>query len=123
MRSMTLALLLLAPLLGGCRYNYVPLIPPVSEVRLPPRVFGTAIVRSGEDLVLTARVDGDFTAGYLGVTWFDGPRQIGQDSVYLDAQERQAVFRLNAPRPGAYRAVLSLGGTVMRQAELYEVKP
>ena len=43
---------------------------------------------------------------------------------YLDARGwRPEGVTLPAPAPGAYRAVLSFGGTVLRQVELYEVKP
>lgn len=122
-RLLPLLLLLSLPLLGGCRYNYVPLIPPVAEVNLPPRIFGAEIRREGEELVLTAQVQGRFEAGYLNVTWFNGPTQLAQDSVYLDAGQRQATFRLTAPEKGAYRAALGLGDSVMRVAEFYEVRP
>ncbi|WP_261664617.1 hypothetical protein [Deinococcus sp. Marseille-Q6407] len=115
--------LLVLPLLGGCRYNYVPLIPPVAEVNLPPRIFGAEIRRDGDDLVLTAQLQGRFPAGYLNVTWFDGNRQLAQDSVYLDAEQREATFRLKAPAKGAYRAALGLGDQVMRLVEFYEVRP
>ncbi|GHG10987.1 hypothetical protein GCM10017783_24250 [Deinococcus piscis] len=118
-----LPLLLLLPLLGGCRYNYVPLIPPVAEVNLPPRIFGAEIRREGEELVLTAQVRGRFQADYLNVTWFNGAAQLAQDSVYLDAGQREATFRLEAPEKGAYRAALGLGDDVMRLAEFYEVQP
>lgn len=118
-----LPLLLLMPLLGGCRYNFVPLIPPVAEVNLPPRILGAEIRRDGEELILTARVQGRFEAGYLNVTWFNGPQQIAQDSVYLDGAQREATFRLHAPAQGAYRAALGLGDNVTRLAELYEVRP
>lgn len=116
-------LLLLAPALSGCRYNFVPLIPPVAEVNLPPRIFGAEIRREGNELVLTAQLQGRFEAGYLNVTWFNGSTQIAQDSVYLDSNQREATFRLNAPAKGAYRAALGLGDNVMRLVEFYEVKP
>lgn len=124
MRSRALLpLLLLAPLLGGCRYNFVPLIPPVAEVNLPPRIFGAEIRRESEELVLTAQLQGRFEAGYLNVTWFSGATPIGHDSVYLDSTEREATFRLKAPEKAAYRAALGLGDNVMRLVEFYEVKP
>ncbi|TDE87627.1 hypothetical protein [Deinococcus sp. S9] len=114
---------LLAPTLSACRYAYLPLIPKPVEVTLPARVTSATLVREGADLVLRARVEGRFEPGYLNVTWFDGARELGQDSVYLDAAQRDATFRLPAPNPGAYRALLSFGGTVLRQVELYEVQP
>ena len=55
--------------------------------------------------------------------WFDGAKELGNDSVYLDADTRSATLRLPATGKGAYRAVLSFGGTVLRQVELYEVTP
>ncbi|EYB68340.1 hypothetical protein DEIPH_ctg025orf0217 [Deinococcus phoenicis] len=114
---------LLTPALSGCRYAYVPLIPKAVEVTLPARVTTAALTREGEALVLRARVEGRFEPGYLSVAWFDGPRDLGRDSVYLDAAQRDATFRLPVPKPGAYRAVISFGGTVLRQVELYEVQP
>ncbi|GGK89065.1 hypothetical protein [Deinococcus radiotolerans] len=123
MRRSLLVLALLCPALGSCRYNFVPLIPGQIEPDLPARVTGAALTRDGERLVLRAQVDGRFTPGYLSVAWFNGSEQIGTDSVYLDGAQRTAEFTLPAPAPGSYRATLSFGGTVLRQVELYEVKP
>ncbi|SMB92870.1 hypothetical protein [Deinococcus hopiensis] len=114
---------LLAPSLGGCRYNYVPLIPKPVQVTLPTRVTSATLVRESGTLVLKAQVEGRFEPGYLSAVWFDSARELGRDSVYLDAGQRGATFRLDAPEKGAYRAVLSFGGTVLRQVELYEVQP
>lgn len=118
-----LTVLLLAPALAGCRYNFVPLIPPTVEVELPTRVTQASLRRVGQELELRARVEGRFEPGYLEVVWFDGSRELGRDSVYLDAAQREARFTLAAPAQGAYRAALSFGGTVLRQIELYEVRP
>ncbi|WP_345461142.1 hypothetical protein [Deinococcus carri] len=114
---------LLAPALTACRYAYFPLVPQQVEVTLPARVTAATLTREGEGLVLRARVEGRFEPGYLSVAWFGGSRELGRDSVYLDAAQRDATFRLTAPEKGAYRAVLSFGGTVLRQVELYEVQP
>lgn len=122
LRTLLLACLL-APALSACRYAYLPLIPKPVEVTLPARVTSATLVREGADLVLRARVEGRFEPGYLNVAWFDGARELGHDSVYLDAAQRDATFRFPAPNPGAYRALLSFGGTVLRQVELYEVQP
>ncbi|MFC4637301.1 hypothetical protein [Deinococcus hohokamensis] len=125
--SSRLLILLLSGALGagltGCRYNFVPLIPAQTEVRLPARITGATLVRSGEQLRLQAQIDGRFEPGYLNVRWFDGSRELGTDSVYLDSAQRQATFVLDAPAKGAYRAVLAFGGVVLRQVELYEVQP
>ncbi|GGL73873.1 hypothetical protein GCM10010840_09970 [Deinococcus aerolatus] len=109
--------------LGGCRYNFVPLLPPLVEPELPARVTAASLSRSGAELTVTATIQGRFEPGYLSVAWFDSGRALGTDSVYLDATQRTATFRLTAPDQGAYRAVLSLGGAVLRQVELYEVQP
>ncbi|MBB6017917.1 hypothetical protein ACFP9V_00780 [Deinococcus radiopugnans] len=109
--------------LSGCRYNFVPLLPPVVAPNLPVRVTEATLKRDGDTLIVTARVDGRFEPGYLSVNWFDSGRALGSDSVYLDAEQRAATFRLTAPDEGAYRAVLSFGGAVLRQVELYEVQP
>ncbi|GGK16245.1 hypothetical protein GCM10008955_07080 [Deinococcus malanensis] len=109
--------------LSACRYNYVPLIPPQVEVRLPTRVTNATLAREEQQLRLKAQIDGRFEPGYLTVQWFDGSRELGTDNVYLDSAQREAVFRLDAPAKGAYRAVLSFGGVVLRQVELYEVSP
>jgi hypothetical protein len=109
--------------LGGCRYNFVPLLPPVVTPDLPARVAEATLKRDGDDLIVTARVEGRFEPGYLSVNWFDSGQALGTDSVYLDPAQRTASFRLTAPDKGAYRAVLSFGGTVLRQVELYEVQP
>ncbi|PTA69576.1 hypothetical protein [Deinococcus arcticus] len=122
MRALLLCLLL-APALGACRYNFVPLIPPQIEPQLPARITQASLTRDGETLRLQAQVDGRFEPGYLGVAWFNGAAPLGTDSVYLDAAQRRATFTLRAPEKGAYRAVLSFGGAVLRQVELYEVQP
>ena len=109
--------------LGGCRYNFVPLLPQVVTPDLPVRVADANLKRDGDDLIVTARVEGRFKPGYLSVNWFDSGRALGTDSVYLDTAQRTASFRLTAPDEGAYRAVLSFGGAVLRQVELYEVQP
>ncbi|WP_034383387.1 hypothetical protein [Deinococcus sp. YIM 77859] len=127
MRSSSLCLLLLTglllPALSACRYAYVPLIPKPVEVTLPARVTAATLTRDGNTLLLRTRMEGRFEPGYLRVTWFNGPQELGQDSVYLDAAQREATFRLPAPERGAYRALLSFGDTVLRQVELYEVQP
>lgn len=114
---------LLAPALTACRYAYFPLVPKPVEVTLPARVTTATLKRDGANLLLQARVEGRFDPGYLSVAWFDGAQELGHDSVYLDAAQRDASFRLEAPNPGAYRAVISFGGTVLRQVELYEILP
>ncbi|WP_102128029.1 hypothetical protein [Deinococcus planocerae] len=114
---------LLAPALSACRYTFLPVVPAPAQVTLPTRVTAATLERDGDTLVLRARVDGEFTPGYLGVAWFDGARELGRDSVYLDPAQRGATFRLDAPDPGAFRAVLTFGGNVLRQVELYEVQP
>ena len=116
-------LCLLATPLTACRYAFVPLVQAPVEVAMPVRVTTVTLLRSGTSLALQAQVDGRFEPGYLSVQWFDGSRSLGQDSVYLDTAQRRATFGLEAPQKGAYRAVLSFGGAVLRQAELYEVQP
>lgn len=123
MRRPALMALLVLPLLGSCRYNLVPVIPRPVEFSMPARVTNAALVRDGSALVLRAGIEGQFEPGYLAVTWYDDARALGTDSVYLDASGREATFRLDAPEPGAYRATLSFGGTLLRQVELYEVQP
>ena len=122
-RPLLLLTLLLAPVLAGCRYNFVPLIPPAPQIALPTRITQAELRRDGETLRLQVTLDGRLEPGYLQVSWFDSSREIGADSVYLDAETRSATLSLSAPEPGAYRAVLSFGGTVLRQVERDEVKP
>ncbi|GAA5437224.1 hypothetical protein [Deinococcus aquaticus] len=121
--ALLLIALACAPLLGGCRYTFVPLIPAQVNVDLPVRLTSATLERQGETLKLSAQVDGRFEPGFLTVRWFDGGRLLGTDSVYLDGAQRRAAFTWMAAQPGTYRAVLSFGGTVLRQVELYEVQP
>ncbi|GGS17945.1 hypothetical protein [Deinococcus knuensis] len=121
--ALLLVALACAPLLGGCRYTFVPLIPAQVNVDLPLRLTNATLERRGETLNLSAQVDGRFEPGFLTVRWFDGGRLLGSDSVYLDGAQRAATFSWAAAQPGTYRAVLSFGGTVLRQVELYEVAP
>ena len=90
---------------------------------MPARVTGASLTRAGTVLTVSAQFDGRFEPVYLKVQWFDGPRKLAEDSVYVDDGQRQATFTLDAPDRGTYRAVLSLSGTVLRQVELYEVQP
>ena len=109
--------------LSACRYNFAPLIPAQTQVQLPVRLVQATLKREGDMLRLSAKLDGRFQPDYLRAYWFDGSRELGQDSVYLDAGQQEANFTLEAARPGAYRAVLAFGGTVLRQVELTEVQP
>lgn len=118
-----LACLLLVPLLSGCRYNFVPLVPRPVEFQLPVRIVGATLERADQELILKARLEGKFEPGYLTVNWFNHAQAIAQDSVYLDSTLRDVTFRLPAPDQGAYRATLTFGGNVLRQVELYEVTP
>ena len=112
-----------APLLGSCRYNFVPLIPRPVEFKLPVRIVDATLTRDKTELVLKARIDGQFDPGYLTVNWFDNSKPIGQDSIYLDAAQRDVTFHLPAPEQGAYRATLSFAGHLLRRVELYEIEP
>lgn len=118
-----LCLLALPLSLSSCRYNFVPLLPAVAAPNLPVRVTAASLRRDGDELIVTATVEGRFEPGYLSVNWFNGSRVLGSDNVYLDVDQRMASFTLSAPDEGAYRAVLSFGGAVLRQVELYEVQP
>ena len=124
-RRAALLPLLLLPILSGCRYNFVPVIPRAtySDLKLPVKISQAELTRQGDDLVLHAELHEHIDPGYLKVTWFDNATKIGEDSLYLDADLREADFRLPAPNKGAYRAALSFGGNVLRQVELYEVQP
>ncbi|RJF73477.1 MULTISPECIES: hypothetical protein [Deinococcus] len=122
-RALLALLCCAAPLLGGCRYNFVPLIPRPVDFKLPVRIVEASLTREKTELVLKARIDGKFDPGYLTVNWFDNSRPIGQDSVYLDTAQRDVTFRLTAPQQAAYRATLTFGGALLRQVELYEVEP
>ncbi len=118
--ALPLLALLLAPLLGGCRYTFIPVIPRRVQVDLPARITSASLRREGRELLLGAQLSGRFEPGYLEVVWFEQDRELGRDSVYLDAQQRSASFRLLAPDKGSYRAMLSFGGVLLRQLELRE---
>lgn len=115
-----LFLLLLAPLLGGCRYTFIPVIPPAVQVSLPAQIVKASLVRSGDVLQVSATLGGQVAPAYLNVVWYDGDTLLGSDSVYLDADQKGAEFRLTAPQKGSYRALLSYGGVLLRQVELRE---
>lgn len=118
-------ILLLLPALSSCRYNFVPLIPKTAQgdLRLPARITTAELTRQGDSLVLRAALVGTFEPGYLQVIWFNNSQRLAEDSVYVDNTQREVTFKYDAPDKGAYRATLSLGGDVLRQVELYEVKP
>lgn len=112
---------LLCPLLQGCRYNFVPVIPREAALELPIRLTSAALVRSGTRLEVSAKLEGQIKSGYLGVVWFEGDHELGRDSVYLDEAQRQAHFVLEAPQKGNYRAMLLFEGTLLRQLDMREV--
>ena len=119
MRPLLLAPLL-ALLLGGCRYTFIPVIPAPVAISLPTRLVTASLRREGGDLIASAALSGNIRAGYLSVVWFDADRELGRDSVYLDAAQRSAEFRITAPDKGSYRALLSFDGVLLRQVELRE---
>lgn len=113
---------LLCGLLGSCRYNFVPVIPREAALELPTRLTDATLQRQGEVLEVRAQLQGQVKPGYLSVAWFNGDSELGRDSVYLDDSQRQAVFHLNAPQKGIYRAMLLFDGTLLRQLDLREVE-
>ena len=120
MRRPLLILLLLTPLLGGCRYTFLPLVPPPAQLSLPARIVTAALRRDGDELIVSATLSGQPTPDYLSVAWFDNDTELGRDSVYLDSAQRGAEFRITAAKKGSYRALLSYGGVLLRQVELRE---
>lgn len=112
---------LLGPVLSGCRYNFVPVIPREVPLELPVRLTKATLQRLEARLEVQATLEGPVKAGYLSVVWFDGDHELGRDSVYLDAQQRQAHFVLAAPNKGDYRAMLLFDGELLRQLNLSEV--
>ena len=122
-RALLLAALAVA--LGGCRYTFVPLIPPEVRASMPTRLTEGTLTRSGDALIARARLDArtlgpGVSGGYLSVVWASGDRELARDSVYLDAAQPVAEFRLAAPDKGNYRATLLWEGTAIRQLELRE---
>jgi hypothetical protein len=115
-----LPLLLLAPLLGACRYSLIPIIPPSVQVTLPTRITSATLRREGDALIVSATLGGQFSPDYLSVVWYEADTELGRDSVYLDRQKPSAEFRLSAPGKGSYRALLSYAGVLLRQVELRE---
>ena len=116
-----LLLCALAVLLPGCRYNFIPVIPAQVQIDLPVRLTQASLQRRGNDLVIDARIDGPIEGAYLSVVWFAGDQELGRDSRYLDAADRNAEFRLTQPGKNDYTALLLYGGTLLRQLDLREV--
>ena len=116
--TLLLGLLLLVP---GCRYNFIPVIPPQVAIALPLRVTQASLRREGATLVVRAQVDGPLSGDYLSVVWFAADKELGRDSRYVDAAGRSAEFRLGAAEKADYRALLLYGGTLLRQLDLREV--
>ncbi len=74
-------------------------------------------------MVLEFKLESKEKTGFLAINWYDGTQLIGSDSMYIDQPLVQDKFELLAPKPAAYRVILSLNGQALRQVELYEVKP
>ncbi|WP_045233511.1 hypothetical protein, partial [Deinococcus pimensis] len=108
-------LALLAALLSGCRYTSFPVIPQEVRGELPTRLSGGSLVRQGQELVLSVRLDPRGGGGFVTVAWFRDDTELGRDAVYLDAKEPAATLRTTAPEQGNYRAVVSFEGNVLRQ--------
>ncbi len=113
-----LPLLLTAALaLTGCRYTFVPLVPPLTQGTFPTRLADVGVTRDGDTLTLTATLQDARSSGYLSCVWYLGSEEVGRDTVFVDPQGRVARFKLPAPTRGAYRADLAFEGTVLRQVE------
>ena len=120
-RSILLLLCVLLPLLGSCRYNFIPVIPREVPLELPLRITQANLMRQGDDLVADAHIDGPLSGAYLTVVWYVGDQELGRDSRYLDTTQRDAEFRLSRPERDDYKALLLYGGTLLRQLDLREV--
>jgi hypothetical protein len=120
MRAPLLLLTVLAPLLGACRYTFIPVIPPRLEAKVPARIVSAELKRVGGDLVVSASLAGQLNPDFLSVVWYNADTELGRDSVYLDPAKPGGEFRLTAPDKGSYRALLSYGGVLLRQVELLE---
>ncbi|AFZ68881.1 hypothetical protein [Deinococcus peraridilitoris] len=107
--------------LSACRYTTFPLAPPTLQGEFPARLSEGLLARDGGDLTLTVRLDARSKSGFLTVAWFRDDTELGRDRVYLDIREPTAQFRLGAPEPGFYRAVVLFEGAILRQFELEEV--
>jgi len=127
--GVTLALVGLLAGLGGCRPLYLPPVPAPQEVPRVAQLGDASSLRlDGGVLVLHLVLAEVPRAGWLAVQWFapDGT-EAASDSVWVTpadvAQGRTSTLPPRARlAAGEWRAVASLGGTVLRQFRV-EVPP
>lgn len=107
---------------AGCRPLYLPPVPPVQPAPSPARLGdGSALRVVGDTLVLHVVLAQIPHEGWLAVQWFaPDDTEAASDSVWVapsDAGQGRTVRLPSRVRltPGEWRAVTSLGGSVLRQ--------
>ncbi len=113
-----LKLTFFVPLLGGCVYTSFPLIPAVQSGTFPSRFESKGLMLEPGNLSLKVKLRSSTaspSAGFLSVVWYEDDKEVGRDSVYLDASAPEATFRYPYKVEKPYRASLIFRGDVVRQ--------
>lgn len=127
--AVTAVLIAVVLTLGGCRPLYVPLVPddaqaPPAAVRLTD-VSHLSVVAGRPRLVVSLAIigpdAGGTEGGWLAVQWF-GPAggQAASESVWVAGRTGDEPVTFDLPAdvtvvPGEWRAVVSMGGVLLRQ--------
>lgn len=120
-----LAALALCGALSACAPLYLPPVPEERDIAVPERLELSAELRQSAqqrlELHLTfARIP---EAGWLAVQWFSpAGREVASDALWLEPGDvglEPLLALADQPlTPGLWRAVLSFGGTLVRQVSL-----
>lgn len=106
-------------LLSACRYTTFPLIPTPIHGQFPVQITGHIGLQGGNTVLQVRLLSRE--SGYFEVLWFENGLKVSEDSRYVDPAHPTATFRLRGSNPSA-RAVVSFGGSVLREFELQPPK-
>lgn len=121
MKQLLLLVFLVLPL-GGCAFNYIPLIPEAHIPEAPLELRSPeGLVHEDDTLRLGVQLLNQQQEGWLAVQWFaPGNREAASDSLWVRPSDADRVHYLYLPgdvtlRPGQWRAVVSFNGRLLRQ--------
>lgn len=110
-----LAVLMLPLLLSGCTFISFPIVPDPVQASFPvlPKTDGLVL----QDTTLFLKVSIPSGEGYLGVIWYQQDKELGRESVYIDAQVPEVTFKKTIDPKLPHRAILLYQQKIIRQYE------
>ncbi len=107
---------LLAVLLTGCRYTFLPLVPERAEFPDRPRVSGS-LLESGNEVLAKLVVRSLSKPGYLELKWYQEEVLLTEKSVWVEGPGGLEA-RFSRPNDGYYRLLVLSEGSVLLQLDL-----